>query len=58
VGLSEEQSEGMTDAEYVAERADTFRAARALLDQFEWDEPLSPEDVTGVAMFLAGDTTK
>lgn len=51
-------NEEMTDTEYVAERADTFRAARALLDQFEWNEPLSPEDVTGVAMFLAGDTTK
>jgi hypothetical protein len=57
VALTEPNDE-MTDAEYVADRADTFRAARALLDQFEWDEPLSPEDVTGVAMFLAGDTTK
>lgn len=47
-----------TDSEYVADRADIWRAARALLDSYEWEEKPDPYDVIGVAQFLAGDTTE
>ncbi|MFI6861323.1 hypothetical protein ACIBKZ_15710 [Streptomyces sp. NPDC050421] len=50
--------EAQRSAEYVAERADIFRAARALVASFEWSgtDPYV-EDVLGVAQFLAGDPT-
>jgi hypothetical protein len=48
----------MRAAEFVAERADIFRSARALLDSYEWDGEIEPYDVIGVAQFLAGDATE
>jgi hypothetical protein len=43
--------------QYVADRADTFRAAHALLKDMEWEDGIevTPIDVIEVARFLSGD---
>lgn len=53
--------EAQRAAEYIADRADIYRTARALLGSFEWagesDEPY-PDDVLALARFLSGDATE
>lgn len=49
--------EAQRSAEYVAERAEWFRVARALVDSFEWaGDGAYVDDVLGVARYLAGDS--
>jgi len=47
-------SEGLTRAEAMAERADAYRLAQALIRDYNWGvhEP-DPEDVLNLAQFLA-----
>jgi hypothetical protein len=44
-----------TDAAFVADRVDVFKAAHALVRDYDWAAGLDVVDVIRVAEFLAGD---
>lgn len=46
---------GDLEAEFIADRADVFRAAHALVAGLEFGEGVSVYDVLQVAKYLAGD---
>lgn len=45
----------LTRTEVLAERADVFRMARAILDQYEWEDGVDVIDTLILSRFLLGE---